>query len=544
MSSTKSGSGVRSQCPGCLEMFSDPRVLPCLHTLCMNCLDKLEPFGAAGKGPQGQTQKSLLCPVCDSEVLLPLAGVKGLVPDLAAQEEVLLERLQSGGHEMTCDLCGESRAEKRCQDCKANMCEFCCQAHRRQKRTANHLLVPVRDLPPGLCLSPVPCCSAHPLEELRLFCEPCAVPSCRDCALVQHHGHVLRPVLEVAGRHREQLHKVLNEAEPQLRDLEDAINGVYGTKEALTVRAEALRREVEDFAEKYIRAVREHRARLLGDIDEEMRRRQQTLSLQGARIQQRLSDLHTATQFTRGVLGRGPDLHLVRAHGLVLSRLKELSLESQRMTDVEETTGLQFSPQEEAGQCQGYPMYGVVKGRGVNPERCAIRGLQAAWEGELCGFTLICNDGSGDCMGHGGQQPAVRILHGGSDRPIRASVRDNHDGTYHVSYTPAEPGELSVSVLIKGRHMQGSPFSVTVKGKSRKHPGIYHCCSFCSSGGQKDARCGCGGTMPGGYQGCGHGHKGHPGHPHWSCCGCATEKSECWGVKDTAPRNLLRTVAL
>ncbi|PIO12163.1 hypothetical protein AB205_0132530, partial [Aquarana catesbeiana] len=43
----------------------------------------------------------------------------------------------------------------------------------------------------------------------------------------------------------------------------------------------------------------------------------------------------------------------------------------------------------------------------------------------------------------------------------------------------------------------GSPFNVTVKGTPRSHPGIYHCCTFCSSGGQKDARCGCGGTMPG-----------------------------------------------
>lgn len=29
------------------------------------------------------------------------------------------------------------------------------------------------------------------------------------------------------------------------------------------------------------------------------------------------------------------------------------------------------------------------------------------------------------------------------------------------------------------------------------HTGIYHCCTFCSSGGKKEATCGCGGTMPG-----------------------------------------------
>ncbi|KAF3427439.1 hypothetical protein E2986_06511 [Frieseomelitta varia] len=51
------------------------------------------------------------------------------------------------------------------------------------------------------------------------------------------------------------------------------------------------------------------------------------------------------------------------------------------------------------------------------------------------------------------------------------------------------------------------------------HAGIYHCCTFCSSGGKKEAICGCRGLMPGGYKGCGHGHVGHPGVHHWSCCG-------------------------
>lgn len=29
------------------------------------------------------------------------------------------------------------------------------------------------------------------------------------------------------------------------------------------------------------------------------------------------------------------------------------------------------------------------------------------------------------------------------------------------------------------------------------HSGIYHCCTFCSSGGKKEITCGCRGTMPG-----------------------------------------------
>ncbi|XP_017755436.1 PREDICTED: uncharacterized protein LOC108547426, partial [Eufriesea mexicana] len=59
------------------------------------------------------------------------------------------------------------------------------------------------------------------------------------------------------------------------------------------------------------------------------------------------------------------------------------------------------------------------------------------------------------------------------------------------------------------------------------HTGIYHCCTFCSSGGKKEATCGCGGIIPGGYKGCGHGHIGHPGVHHWSCCGSILRYGRC-----------------
>lgn len=51
------------------------------------------------------------------------------------------------------------------------------------------------------------------------------------------------------------------------------------------------------------------------------------------------------------------------------------------------------------------------------------------------------------------------------------------------------------------RHvLQGSPFILNVKRKLRHHSGTFHCCSFCSSGGAKEARCGCPGTMPGSHK--------------------------------------------
>jgi len=71
------------------------------------------------------------------------------------------------------------------------------------------------------------------------------------------------------------------------------------------------------------------------------------------------------------------------------------------------------------------------------------------------------------------------------------------------------------------------------------HSGIYHCCTFCSSGGKKEITCGCRGTMPGAYKGCGHGHAGHPGFNHWSCCGSILRNGRCLIIRKTTHQVIL-----
>ncbi|KAM5125449.1 E3 ubiquitin-protein ligase TRIM45 [Mantella aurantiaca] len=528
---------ISARCPQCQEIFSDPRMLPCLHTLCMGCLSRLEPLTTPEKEPG-----SLLCPVCDSEVALPPGGVQDLLPDALAQNEVLRERLRSGEHQVPCDQCADGKGDRRCQECKINLCEFCCQAHSRQKRTADHCLLLLQDLPSGSSLSPAPYCPLHPLEELRLFCEVCGVPTCRDCSLVQHRGHELGPVVEVAVKHKEELRGALVELDPRLEDLERTLEAVQKTEEDLKERAERVQREVEFFVGGYLYAVFSHRIRLMWDIDREVRRMEQALKLQRARVQQQLSDLRTATTFTRDLLRGAPDHHVVRAKDLALSRLKDLNRKDKGVAKQVQPVKLRFNPQVENVLCRGFMVQGAVQRGGADPRKCKVKG-QGFHSGTLnspCIFTLICNNKGKQPK----EEPQVTILHKESGRALRPSIEDNHDGTFRISYTPTEEGQLKLSVCLNSCHITGSPFNVTVSGAQRPHPGVYHCCTFCSSGGQKDARCGCDGTMPGGYQGCGHGHKGHPGHFHWSCCGSISEKSECSGVKDSAPRNLLRTVAM
>ncbi|XP_005993667.1 E3 ubiquitin-protein ligase TRIM45 [Latimeria chalumnae] len=555
------GSPSRTHCPACGCLYLEPRILPCLHTLCSSCIRQLEPVSVPGlrvgdsdSGSEGSWAReqpcpvSLLCPVCDSEVDLPRDGVDGLVVNQLVVSEVFLLSLRSQEVDLVCDLCSEGDAERRCEVCNVNLCDFCCKAHRRQKKTASHGTIALKDLKgSGRILRPV-LCSLHPPEELKLFCETCDRPVCRDCVVGDHRDHACDFSSAVIHKYGDYVRELLKRTQPHLGALEEALREIERVSQAVEERVETVADEIKAFACSYVKAIEKHRDRLLKQLREMKNHKENCLHLQRIQLEQLLSDMRTGVDFTEHLLTSGSNLEILVTKEVVINRLKRLN-EMRYKIHPGVDDGIWFTPQERAGQCDGFEVQGVILMRAVDPSKSIIQGevgFHVGRQGRESEFLLVCNDTLGERMGRGGESVRVSIIHKDNNECIITPVvTDNNNGTYQISFIPQEAGIYTVWVCVQGQHVQGSPFSLTVKSKFRKHNGMFHCCTFCSSQGQKDARCGCGGTMPGGYQGCGHGHKGHPGQPHWSCCGKTTENSDCSGsLSANHSRSLLRTVAL
>lgn len=64
------------QCPFCHDVFEEPKLLVCGHTVCEKCVNKLlaahSPEADAGPGRDGNCVK---CPVCDRETEVPPDGL-------------------------------------------------------------------------------------------------------------------------------------------------------------------------------------------------------------------------------------------------------------------------------------------------------------------------------------------------------------------------------------------------------------------------------------------------------------------------------------
>lgn len=54
----------------------------------------------------------------------------------------------------------------------------------------------------------------------------------------------------------------------------------------------------------------------------------------------------------------------------------------------------------------------------------------------------------------------------GLKHDVVVGIRDNHDGTYTLTYTPPTAGAYVLAIKWDEKHVEGSPFKVTVENRA------------------------------------------------------------------------------
>ncbi|NXD60453.1 TIF1B factor, partial [Corvus moneduloides] len=175
-------------CGACRERLSpqrEPRLLPCLHSVCRGCL-------GAAPGAAGSDGQVFGCPVCHQQC--PLGDI---------MENFFLQDSGAGpalgqGSRQSCTSCEDNAAATSfCLECAEPLCETCVGAHQRVRYTRDHT---VRALGGAVPRAGAVQCPAHPAEPLELFCSTCDTLTCRDCHLGTHRDHHIRRVTDVQKR--------------------------------------------------------------------------------------------------------------------------------------------------------------------------------------------------------------------------------------------------------------------------------------------------------------------------------------------------------
>ncbi|XP_018579850.1 tripartite motif-containing protein 45 [Anoplophora glabripennis] len=550
------------KCPLCRRQYVDPRVLPCLHTFCLKCLRDLEKKDSttwyddddsdvlktnspdsrkASSGGSGYASdkhddspgKGVCCPTCGSRAEVPPGGVSSFPPNYTLQHRMVLATLNSQSTHLLCDLCtSDVSAISRCMECAISFCDHCEEVHLRQKSSAEHEVLSLeRAREKGITkVRRQIMCLKHPDLELSIFCSSCYQVICRDCISASHRGHACEPISRAARSHLTKLRLAADRAKSVVEESAVAASRLNVTSKKIEAQCNKVQTEVEKFIEDYIRSMEDHKLSLLEQIKQVREEKLQRICREKMKLQKRIRDARDIAYFLDDLLNDGTDVEVLSFINPVMTKIENCD-NFEKTKELHCSGTLQFLP-EETVKCPNdfYTLYGVLTTQTVSPEHCQLNadGLQNLRVGRKVEVLLETRDHNDTSIERGGELVAAEIRHrdAGVSKPLVVNVQDRRDGTYGITFVPDVAGKLVLNVCVKGQPINGSPFPINVR-TIKPHHGTFHCCCFCSSGGSKEATCGCEGKMPGGYKGCGHGHEGHPGRRHWSCCGNILEHSEC-----------------
>ena len=183
-----------------------------------------------------QVESKIICPECRSEAVVPEGGVKDLPPNYFVNrimDELALKRKEED--ELKCDECSENESVVAyCMHCKSNLCQFCCENHKRSKRFHSHNIVSIinQRLNKNVTIEPKAMalmCKEHDLE-LLLFCETCEQLVCKHCVAKGHNGHDYAYARMKVCKCQIELEKITTPAEEVVKNVSEVQDTTDKTK--------------------------------------------------------------------------------------------------------------------------------------------------------------------------------------------------------------------------------------------------------------------------------------------------------------------------
>ena len=125
-------------CSICLDNFTNPKVLPCSHSFCLQCL-------------QGVIIQNnhLTCPTCRLSCPVPDNGLATLPPSFVINnlfEVYSLMKKVSGDQHASCDNCEKNNADRYCKQCAKFLCPQCLHIHSAWKDFAGHRTISLEEV--------------------------------------------------------------------------------------------------------------------------------------------------------------------------------------------------------------------------------------------------------------------------------------------------------------------------------------------------------------------------------------------------------------
>ena len=446
-----------AECPLCIETVKNPKTLPCLHSFCLECLDRHANF------ERRRLKATIKCPVCQTSFQIPETDTfENLPSSFHLNRLVDVLALEDGSvQSQRCNSCDENNtATCYCFVCQDFLCAFCFQAHQRLKASRSHRNVLIDKLQAQdvqeLIHRPVMCSQQyHEDQPLEFYCEDCKVLICHKCTVVSHDRHSKTDTQKAAQEQKMQMADAVAKVKAEMVRYESEIKKQTDLRNKNKVEILNEEKKMTDTVEKLIRDLREHERKMKDKFREIYEAEQKHHATRLENFELVATQLKSCFERCQSILDRNFSVEILQTNHAILGRCNELL--NVRKPDLYMSPHIHYLVEKKLDL-----MDRVVVTK-TDPSKCLAEGQDSkeVKERKETYFVIVTKDSEEFQCYQQDDKIKVNILTPEGDQ-LKTDIKDTKDGKYTVTYAPQDAGQHRLEILVNGQPMTGSPWIVQV----------------------------------------------------------------------------------
>ena len=362
--------------------------------------------------------------------------------------------------ELRCEECDEDdQAIFHCTDCKLFLCFYCNESHKYSKSHCDHNLISLaemrgnKDLIQSKCKFPP--CQEHNLE-LEYYCESCEKFVCVQCTK-QHEGHKYDVVKKVANRYHNELKIITTPIEVITENLSKTCVAINKMQKAIKQQGDEISEEIDQYYENVFKQLLQQKEQVKQQVRDIVAQKVKAVTMQLEEVMSTQEKILSMKRI-RDALQANSDQELVSAKDQFTCSMKRLT---ERCKEIGagpiESANVIVTPVNE-------PLPQIVKHFAtIDSLSFEVKDFSTlVQQGQTAMLEIVTKDSKGNEYPRGGCEVTVE-LKSRMGEMIAAQVMDYNDGTYMISFTAQQVGEINLSVIVNGHQIKESPFTIMVQ---------------------------------------------------------------------------------
>lgn len=407
-------------CSICYTVFVEPKILPCHHTFCKQCLCDMILRGQR-VGPAAATR--ITCPTCRQDVVIQRGDVDTLQPSfMINQLKEIVERMEKDD----------------------------------KKFVPTPSASPLQDH-----VTPGSLCSRHTSQHNDLYCRTCQTLLCHLCIMSDHthQTHDCGLVEDVASGLRQDLHQCLGSLRIKAAEVSGALEGIALNQTQVETEGTRICSKVVQCRDRLVQGIQQEMDRLQVTVQEITEAKLASLRRQISQLQDVSHDMNALIQSVGELASKGSDVEFLIAK-------KRLDADIQKQLDRVSTLPLYAVEGPGIAACLIEPgsITDVVREQCSvvslsTPAACRILetegqvmefGKKKSFKLELPAFLFF----------QGIVEAAFKSRHG----TVAVQLQPSSESTLEASVQPTvhTRGKCWLSIKMKGVHISNSPLSLYV----------------------------------------------------------------------------------